>query len=161
MRRLWAFMALILCGSIAVADETADRIWFGGTILTMHDGAMRAEAVAERDGRIIAVGAEEYKPTEYLYGEDDRVLTQLELGDQLVREDGKLADARSLVMIQCVGCRQPDRNYCARICCNQSIKNALKLKEKNPQMVQPLRWKFINRCRYIYRCHAAIGIIGQ
>ncbi|MGD9219611.1 MAG: 4Fe-4S dicluster domain-containing protein, partial [Desulfobacterales bacterium] len=37
-------------------------------------------------------------------------------------------------MIQCVGCRQEDRNYCARICCNQSIKNALKLKRLNPQM---------------------------
>ena len=37
-------------------------------------------------------------------------------------------------MIQCVGCRQEDRNYCARICCNQSIKNALKLKKINPQM---------------------------
>jgi heterodisulfide reductase subunit A len=37
-------------------------------------------------------------------------------------------------MIQCVGCRQEDRNYCARICCSQSIKNALKLKEINPAM---------------------------
>jgi len=83
---------------------------------------------------VIATGAEEYKPTEYLYGEDDRVLTQLELGDQLVREDGKLADARSLVMIQCVGCRQEDRDYCARVCCGHAIKNALKLKKINPEM---------------------------
>ena len=37
-------------------------------------------------------------------------------------------------MIQCVGCRQEDRNYCARICCSQAIKNALKLKEINPEM---------------------------
>jgi heterodisulfide reductase subunit A len=37
-------------------------------------------------------------------------------------------------MIQCVGCRQKDRNYCSRVCCSHSIKNALKLKEKNPQM---------------------------
>ena len=37
-------------------------------------------------------------------------------------------------MIQCVGCRQADPNYCARICCNQSIKNALKLKKINPRM---------------------------
>jgi heterodisulfide reductase subunit A len=37
-------------------------------------------------------------------------------------------------MIQCVGCRQEDRNYCARICCSHSIKNALKLKELNPGM---------------------------
>ena len=34
---------------------------------------------------VLAVGAEEYKPTEYLHGEDDRVLTNLELEDRIVR----------------------------------------------------------------------------
>jgi heterodisulfide reductase subunit A len=42
--------------------------------------------------------------------------------------------AQSLVMIQCVGCRNEERNYCSRICCSQSVKNALKLKEINPEM---------------------------
>jgi heterodisulfide reductase subunit A len=37
-------------------------------------------------------------------------------------------------MIQCVGCRNEDRNYCSRICCGESIKNALELKEMNPEM---------------------------
>jgi len=83
---------------------------------------------------VIATGADEYKPTEYLYGEDDRVLTQLELGEQIARGEERLINSRSLVMIQCVGCRQEDRDYCARVCCSQSIKNALKLKEINPGM---------------------------
>ena len=83
---------------------------------------------------IIALGAEEYKPTEYLYGKDDRVLTQLELEEQIAKGEARLINSRSLVMIQCVGCRQEDRNYCARICCSQAIKNALKLKEINPEM---------------------------
>lgn len=83
---------------------------------------------------ILAVGADEYKPTEYLYGEDDRVLTQLELEDQIARGEERLINSQSLVMIQCVGCRQEDRNYCARVCCSHAIKNALKLKEINPQM---------------------------
>jgi heterodisulfide reductase subunit A len=43
-------------------------------------------------------------------------------------------NAQGLVMIQCVGCRNEDRNYCSRICCGQSIKHALKLKEINPRM---------------------------
>jgi predicted amidohydrolase YtcJ len=34
----------------------ADRIWTGGTILTMNDAAMRVEAVAVKDGRITAAG---------------------------------------------------------------------------------------------------------
>jgi heterodisulfide reductase subunit A len=83
---------------------------------------------------VIATGAEEYKPTEYLYGEDDRVMTSLELEEQIAKGDEKVINAESLVMIQCVGCRNEDRNYCSRICCSQSIKNALKLKEINPRM---------------------------
>jgi len=33
-----------------------------------------------------------------------------------------------------VGCRNEERNYCSRVCCGHSIKNALKLKEMNPRM---------------------------
>ena len=51
-------VAVVLSGSVAGAQETADRIWFGGPILTMDDAAMRAEAVAEKDGRILAAGAQ-------------------------------------------------------------------------------------------------------
>jgi len=83
---------------------------------------------------VIATGADEYKPAEYLYGEDDRVLTQLELEDRITRGEERLINAQSLVMIQCVGCRNEDRNYCARVCCSNAIKNALKLKETNPEM---------------------------
>jgi len=83
---------------------------------------------------VIATGAEEYKPTEYRYGEDDRVLTLLELEEQIAKGEEKVVNAETLVMIQCVGCRQEDRNYCARVCCSQAIKNALKLREINPEM---------------------------
>jgi heterodisulfide reductase subunit A len=83
---------------------------------------------------VIATGAEEHKPAEYLYGEDDRVLTQLELEERMAEGDEDLRQAESLVMIQCVGCREEDRDYCARICCGQAVKNALRLKELNPEM---------------------------
>ena len=83
---------------------------------------------------VIAIGAQEYRPTEYLYGQDERVLTQLELEERIAGEDGEIRNARNLVMIQCVGCRNEDRNYCARICCSHAVKNALKLKEINPGM---------------------------
>jgi heterodisulfide reductase subunit A len=83
---------------------------------------------------IIATGAEEYKPTEYLYGEDDRVVTLLELEERIAKGEEKVSNAETLVMIQCVGCRNEDRNYCSRVCCSQAIKNALKLKEINPKV---------------------------
>ncbi|MHB1121205.1 MAG: FAD-dependent oxidoreductase [Ramlibacter sp.] len=80
---------------------------------------------------IIATGADEYKPTEYLYGQDARVMTQLELEEKIVAGDEQVKQARSVVMIQCVGCRQEDRNYCSRVCCSGAMKNALKLKAGN------------------------------
>ena len=83
---------------------------------------------------VIAIGVDVYKPTEYLYGEDARVLTHLELEERIAKGDEKVVNAKSLVMIQCVGCRNEDRNYCSRLCCSESIKNALKLKEMNPLM---------------------------
>jgi len=64
----------------------------------------------------IDVGADEYKVTECFYGRDERVMTQFELEDKISNRDEKVVHARSLVMIQCIGCRNADRNYCARIC---------------------------------------------
>ncbi len=82
---------------------------------------------------VIAIGAEEYKPAEYLYGENEKVMTQLELEGRIAEGNEGLINARAVVMIQCVGCRNEDRNYCSRVCCSQAIKNALKLKENNPE----------------------------
>jgi heterodisulfide reductase subunit A len=94
----------------------------------------RGNAEIKHGATVIAVGAEAYEPTEYLYGKDERVMTNLELEERIATGDEGLTNARGLVMIQCVGCRQEDRSYCARICCSQSIKNALKLKQINPAM---------------------------
>ena len=52
---LFAVFAFVVIPA-ASALEIADRIWSGGTILTMNDAAMRAEAVAEIGGTILAVG---------------------------------------------------------------------------------------------------------
>jgi heterodisulfide reductase subunit A len=78
---------------------------------------------------IVATGAVEYKPKEYLYGVDPRVMTQRELEEKIAKEGLK---TEKVVMIQCVGARNEERPNCARICCGQAIKNALKIKELNP-----------------------------
>ena len=61
-------------------------------------------------------------------------MTLLELEGKIAEAEERVINSRSMVMIQCVGCRQEDRNYCARICCGSAVKNALKLKEINPEM---------------------------
>jgi len=90
------------------------------------------ERVIEHGVAVIAVGAQELKPEEYLYGKNERVMTQLELEERIGTSDASLNAIESLAMIQCVGCRQPDRNYCARVCCSGAMKNALKLREMKP-----------------------------
>jgi predicted amidohydrolase YtcJ len=51
-------LLLALAASSAAAQEAADRIWRGGAVLTMEDAAPRAEALAAKEGRILAVGPE-------------------------------------------------------------------------------------------------------
>ncbi len=57
VRSLLVVGACVLASPASFAQQTADRIWSGGPILTMNDDAMRAEAVAEKDGKILAIGA--------------------------------------------------------------------------------------------------------
>jgi heterodisulfide reductase subunit A2 len=83
---------------------------------------------------IVATGAEEHKPTEYLYGSDPRVMTLLELDAEIAKNAERFKDVSNLVMIQCVGCRNEERTYCSRVCCSHAIKDALQLKELNPEM---------------------------
>lgn len=83
---------------------------------------------------VIATGAKEYKPKEYLYGESENVLTNLEMEELIAKRDERVLSAETIVMIQCVGSRTEERNYCSRVCCSESIKNALKLKELKPDV---------------------------
>lgn len=83
---------------------------------------------------VVATGAEEFKSTEYLYGQNPRVLTSLELENEISANPERFESCESLVMIQCVGSRNEERPYCSRTCCSLSVKNALKLKEINPEM---------------------------
>ncbi|MCP2621172.1 FAD-dependent oxidoreductase, partial [Candidatus Aminicenantes bacterium AC-334-E05] len=80
---------------------------------------------------VIATGAKEYKPTEYFYGKNPNVITQTEFEKKLVKKD--ISGLNKVVMIQCVVSRDEEHPYCSRICCSHAIKNALKLKEINPE----------------------------
>ncbi len=80
---------------------------------------------------IVATGGKEHIPTDYLYGQDKRVVTQLELEEMLARGNLKV---KTVAMINCVESRDVKREYCSRICCSETIKNALKLKEQNPDI---------------------------
>jgi heterodisulfide reductase subunit A len=92
------------------------------------------EKVLDHGALILATGGREIAPKGYLYGQDSRVVTQRELEKMIHLNDGELKNIHSVVMIQCVGSRDEEHPYCSRICCGHAVKNALKLKEKNPGM---------------------------
>jgi len=79
---------------------------------------------------ILATGAKEYTPTEYMYGQDPRIMTQIELAKRI--DLNGASDMQNVVMIQCVGSRNEDNPNCSRICCQSAVKNALHIKEQNP-----------------------------
>ena len=81
---------------------------------------------------IFATGGKEGRPDEYLLGKEEAVVTQKSFEHMLHTEDEKVLGAKTVVIIQCVGSREEKRPYCSRICCVQAVKNALKLKELNP-----------------------------
>jgi heterodisulfide reductase subunit A len=83
---------------------------------------------------IVATGALEYTPKEYLYGESDKVKTQVELEDILSREESRIKEWKNVVMIQCVGSRNKENPNCSRVCCQQAIKNGIAIKEINPDI---------------------------
>lgn len=79
---------------------------------------------------VVAVGGRVLKP-EGMYSYDgEKVITHLELEARF--KQGKPA-AKNVVMIQCVGSRSPERTYCSRICCMTAVKNAILLKEADPE----------------------------
>ena len=79
---------------------------------------------------ILATGATEYVPTEFGYGADTRVMTQVELGKLLETES--VPKLNSVVMIQCIGSRNDINPNCSRVCCQSAIKNALHIKDLYP-----------------------------
>ncbi|MFH1007310.1 MAG: CoB--CoM heterodisulfide reductase iron-sulfur subunit A family protein [Candidatus Latescibacterota bacterium] len=88
---------------------------------------------------IIATGAKERETNQYLYGQDERVITQHQLEERVacgqfpVGAQAGGTDNATVVMIQCVDSRDEERPYCSRICCSQAIKNALRIKEAAPE----------------------------
>jgi heterodisulfide reductase subunit A-like polyferredoxin len=100
------------------------------TEITTDDGSTRQ---IEHGVVIVATGGVEYQPTEYLYGQSERVLTQLELEAKLASGEETVKQLDSVVMIQCVGSREEDHMYCSRICCTHAVRNAIKLKQERPE----------------------------
>ena len=111
---------------------------------------------------VMATGATPLAPTEYCYGEDNRIVTAQELDRKFIDNDPSLSDVKSAVFIQCVGSRIPERPYCSRVCCTHSIDNALELKRRNPETNIYILYRDIRTYgerEYLYKEARELGVI--
>ena len=112
--------------SVHKGVEVKNTTGFVGNFETM----LSNDTAIDHGTIVIATGGVEYEPTEYGYADSKKVITQRELEDKLAADSPK--DGESYVMIQCVGSREEPTQYCSRVCCQDAIKNAIAIKEKNP-----------------------------
>ena len=109
-----------------------------------HVGNFRTRLSYEGDGEpahcweiehgvvVVATGGREFKGNVFLYGENPRVVTQLELERQLAENVDTARELRQVVMIQCVNPPDQEVHFCSRTCCTNTMKNAISIKQINP-----------------------------
>ena len=101
------------------------------TTIEKEDG--RGETL-EHGVTVLATGGREASTESYGYGQSGAIVTQHQLEDKLQTGSINPADLGVVTMIQCVDSREEPRNYCSRICCSSALKNAIYLKDQNPDI---------------------------
>jgi heterodisulfide reductase subunit A len=102
------------------------------TTLASENG--QKQRLIEHGVIIVATGAKEYRGTEFFLGQNERVLTLSDLEEKLADSPQEVTQAKDIAMILCVRPEGENYNYCSRVCCTVAIKNALKIKEINPEV---------------------------
>ena len=100
-------------------------------VLRRRNGHGPEELELKHGVAVVATGASESKPAEYLYGQNPKVKTLLELAEAMAKPSFKVPD--TTVFIQCVGSREPEHPYCSRVCCSAAVADAIRLKEARPE----------------------------
>ncbi len=100
-----------------------------------------SSVIAESDGKrtavdhgvvIVATGSQEARPDLYGLGQSNRIVTGLDLEHLFTDDPGRIATTGAVGFILCAGSLEEGAAYCSRTCCQQSIKNAIRLKEADP-----------------------------
>ncbi len=109
------------------------------SVIVTHAGDVHIETEVRHAVTIIATGGQEWRGDVYLLGRDERVVTQLDLEEIIVHRPEEITRLDQVVMIQCVHPGERDASsppsevdYCSRICCTNTMKNALRVKMLNP-----------------------------
>ncbi|MDY6875860.1 MAG: FAD-dependent oxidoreductase [Chloroflexota bacterium] len=103
---------------------------FRSTVRT-STGKGTSEVEVEHGVTIVATGGQEWRGDVYLLGQDERVVTSLDLEEIITHRPEQIVGLKEVVFIQCV--RRPGEiEYCSRTCCTNTMKNAIRIKLLNP-----------------------------
>lgn len=116
-------------------SEVVDCFGYAGNFNTVLTKGGEEDPVLLNHGTIVlATGGTEARTSSYCYEESEKIKTQKEFEKGLADSSIDPKSLDTVVMIQCVNSREEPRNYCSRVCCGSSLKNAIKLKKQNPDM---------------------------
>jgi heterodisulfide reductase subunit A-like polyferredoxin len=102
------------------------------SILVTQEGDEEIEREVRHAVTIVATGGEEARGDVYMLGQDERVVTQLDLEEIIVHRPQEIAQLKQVFVIQCV--HPPGSvDYCSRICCTNTMKNVTRIKMLNPE----------------------------
>lgn len=127
-----AALAARVCATDGITVRT------GATVAAINGYIGNFTATIEHEGRqqeetvgciVVATGAIPLLEPGLLGHNGTSVITQMELEQRL--KQGPLQASR-VVMIQCAGSRNEEREYCSRICCATAVKNAMLIKRAMP-----------------------------
>ena len=123
-------------------DDPSVKIHLEATVDDFHGFIGNfSSVIREKDGKrtpidhgvvIVATGSQEERPDLYGLGASPKIVTGMDLERMLKEDDPALAEAGAVGFILCAGSLDERRPYCSRTCCQQSIKNAIALKERDP-----------------------------
>ena len=91
-----------------------------------------SEEIVSHGVTIVATGGKEARGPKFFLGEHPKVMTQLALEEAITSRLDEIAELKDVVMIQCVRPEGAKYDYCSRICCTSTIKNAMRIKVANP-----------------------------
>jgi heterodisulfide reductase subunit A len=101
------------------------------TVLELGSEGGKETVDLQHGAIVLATGAMAFRPDEYMYGKNERIMLQSQMEKRLAQGKYTPSDGDNIVMIQCVGSRNEEHPYCSSICCGMAVKNALKIKEMN------------------------------
>jgi len=103
---------------------------FQSGIMTRRSNGDSEKTLIEHGVTIVAIGGREARDHPWLTY--PQVVTQHELEEKIIHHPEEIAALKDVVMIQCV---RPEgaMDYCSRVCCTNTIKNAIRIKLFNPQ----------------------------